>query len=164
MANFTNETFTNYNDYMTPYNVWELIKDYIPKNKKIWSPFYGDGKQKDHFQKLGFDIIHNDEDFFKNNKGEIIIDNPPFSIKKEILIKCKELNKPFILLLPITTLCTKYFITLFKNDKIQFIIPNKRIDFLKLENNVVIKTKNRCNFDTVFICYKMDLDQDIIYL
>jgi hypothetical protein len=42
---------------------WLRIKDYIPKDKIIWSPFYCDGKQKEYFKDMGFDIIHEDEDF-----------------------------------------------------------------------------------------------------
>ena len=82
-------------NYMTNKIEWERIKEYIPTDKKIWSPFFGDGKQKEYFKEMGFDIIHEDEDFFNNNKGEIIIDNPPFSKKKEILKRLKEIDKPF---------------------------------------------------------------------
>ena len=32
-------------NYMTNKIEWERIKEYIPTDKKIWSPFYGDGKQ-----------------------------------------------------------------------------------------------------------------------
>ena len=80
-------------NYATDKLGWEIIKDYIPKDKIIWSPFYCDGKQKEYFEEMGFDIIHEDEDFFENNKGEIIIDNPPFSKKKEICERLKEIDK-----------------------------------------------------------------------
>ena len=73
-----NENKDNDN-YITDKEVWLRLKDYIPKDKKIWSPFYCDGKQKEYFKELfNLDIIHEDEDFFENNKGECIIDNIPF--------------------------------------------------------------------------------------
>ena len=50
-------------NYETEKEEWELIKEYIPKDKKIWAPFYCTGKQKDIFRELGFDIIHENEDF-----------------------------------------------------------------------------------------------------
>ena len=88
-------TKDNINDnYATNKKGWEIIKQYIPIDKKIWSPFYCDGKQKEYFKELGFDIIHEDEYFFKNNKGDIIIDNPPFSKFKDVCIRLKELDKP----------------------------------------------------------------------
>ncbi len=79
-------SFTNDRDsdnYTTDKSAWLMIKDYIPNNKKIWSPFYCDGLQKEYFKEMGFDIIHEDEDFFENNKGDIVVDNIPFSKKKK---------------------------------------------------------------------------------
>jgi len=40
MAGFHTKTFTKHDDYMTPKSAWEAIKQYIPKNKVIWEPFY----------------------------------------------------------------------------------------------------------------------------
>jgi hypothetical protein len=62
---------------------------------------------------------------------------------------------------------TKYIRDLFsKNkDKIQIIIPRKRIHFLKKLNGDIPKGwGNRCNFDCFYYCYKMNLDKDIIWL
>ncbi len=69
-------------DWETPKYVWEQIIEYIPKDKQIWCPFYYKGN---HTLKEFFDIIHNDEDFFENDRGDIVVDNPPFSIKKKII-------------------------------------------------------------------------------
>ena len=49
-------------NYATDKNGWEIIKDYIPQDKKIYAPFYCDGKQKEYFKEMGFDIIHEDKD------------------------------------------------------------------------------------------------------
>ena len=35
-------------NYATDKSGWEKIQKFIPKDKLIWSPFYCDGKQKDH--------------------------------------------------------------------------------------------------------------------
>ena len=43
---------------MTPKYAWENIKQYIPNNKIIWEPFYGDGKSGDNLKELGFNVIH----------------------------------------------------------------------------------------------------------
>jgi hypothetical protein len=169
MAGFHTKTFLKHDDYMTPFNAWKSIKDYIPKNAKIWSPFYGDGKQIEHFKELGFNIIHKKKDFFnfEPKKYDIIIDNPPFSLKKEVFTRLKELDKPFIIICPSSMINTKYIRDLFsKNkDKIQIIIPRKRIHFLKKLNGDIPKGwGNRCNFDCFYYCYKMNLDKDIIWL
>jgi len=162
MAGFHTETFTKYDDYMTPNYAWDNIKDYIPKDKIIWEAFYGNGKSGNYLKTLGFNVIHEDIDFFNNDKGDIIVSNPPFTIKKEILIRLKELNKPFILIMPCSTLTTQYIRTLFKND-IQIIIPRKRIQFIKLVDNKEIES-NKCNFDCFYFCYKCNLERDIIFI
>ena len=59
---FTKDKDTD--NYATDKLGWELIKQYIPTDKQIWSPFYCDGKQKEYFADMGFDIIHEDKDFF----------------------------------------------------------------------------------------------------
>tara|TARA_R100000951_G_scaffold113284_1_gene114987 strand:+ start:392 stop:865 length:474 start_codon:yes stop_codon:yes gene_type:complete len=147
-------------NYITNKEDWERIKQYIPTDKEIWSPFYCDGKQKEYFQEMGFDIIHEDEDFFENNKGDIIIDNPPFSKKKEILERIKLLDKPFILICPSMMLSYKYFQDNFKNE-IQVIIPHKRVNFKHLKSN---KKNYSPPFASFFFCYKMNLEKDLIFI
>ncbi len=81
MFNDDNES----DNYITNKESWLKIKDFIPKDKKIWSPFYCDGKMKEYFKEMDIDIIHENEDFFLNDRGDIIIDNPPYSKKKKYL-------------------------------------------------------------------------------
>ena len=91
---FTNDKESD--NYATDKYGWEIIKDFIPKDKKIYAPFYCDGKQKEYFKEMGFDIIHEDVDFFSNTFDyDIVVDNPPFSKFKEICVKLKEDDKPF---------------------------------------------------------------------
>ncbi|MGI9555338.1 MAG: hypothetical protein ACR2M9_00640, partial [Cyanophyceae cyanobacterium] len=136
----TLDIFINDDDYFTPKNVWEDIKHLIPSNKEIWEPFYGDGKSGIFLQELGFKVIHENEDFFKNNKGDIIVSNPPFSNTNKIIKRLKEIDKPFILILPISRICTQYFKEF--RGKIQIIIPKKRISFIK--NNKILKSPPFC--------------------
>ena len=147
-------------NYITNKEDWERIKKYIPKDKVIWSPFYCDGKQKEYFEEIGFNIIHEDEDFFENNKGDIIIDNIPFSKKKEILTRIKELDKPFIIVCPSVLLVYKWFQLLFK-DNLQIIIPYDRIKFRHLESLNKNYTPPYASF---YFCYKMGLEKDLIFI
>ena len=117
MASFHTKTFSSNDNYMTPKSAWENIQEYIPKDKVIWEPFYGDGKSGEYLEEIGFNVIHKDIDFFSNNEGDIIVSNPPFTMKKEILTRLKNLDKPFILILPAYTITTQYVRELFKNDK-----------------------------------------------
>jgi hypothetical protein len=162
MANFTGKTFIKHDDYITPKSAWENIKQYIPK-KKIWEAFYGDGKSGTYLQELGFDVIHEPIDFFKHNKGEVIVSNPPFSLCKEIMKRLFELDKPFILLLPSSKINTQYFRE-WKDKGIQIIIPKKRINFVKYVDGEKVKNKTSCNFDCFYYCYKIKLKNDIVWL
>jgi hypothetical protein len=145
-------------DYMTPKYAWEWIKDFIPKDKVIWEPFYGDGKSGEYLSELGFNVIHTQEDFFQVNYGDLIVTNPPFSNVKKIIERLLILDKPFILLMPFNRLFTKYFQELLK-DKIQIIIPKKRIQYIK--NG---KSDGRCCFESVYYCFNLNLIKDITFL
>ena len=147
MAVFHTKTFIKHDDYMTPKYAWEWIKDFIPKDKVIWEAFYGDGESGKFLSDLGFNVIHEETDFFTNNLGDVIVSNPPFSKKKEVMIRLKEINKPFIIICPSSMLNTQYIRNLFKDDRLQIIIPNKRINFKKLiDGKVPDNWGDRCNF------------------
>ena len=164
MAMFQTNTFLKHDDYMTPKYAWENIKQYIPKDKVIYEPFYGDGASGKYLTELGFDVIHEPVDFFENNLGEVIVSNPPFSQAKEIMKRLAELDKPFILLMPSSKINTSYMRNTFMN-KLQIIIPIKRINFTKLvDGKMPDKLKNACNFDCFYYCYKIGLEKDIVWL
>ena len=166
MAGFHSKTFINHDDYMTPKSAWENIQQFLPKDKLIWEAFYGDGKSGDYLKELGFNVIHEEVDFFDNDLGEIIVSNPPFSLCKDILKRIKELNKPFVLILPSSKINTSYMREHFKSDKkLQIVIPRKRIHFVKQVNGKIPDDyKSCCNFDCFYYCYKMNLPNDITWL
>ena len=74
-----------------------------------------------------------------------------------------ELDKPFILLLPVHSVCTRFVKTLFKN-RLQIIIPNTRIHYESKDDNGNIRTLKRTSFDSVYVCYKMNLPRDMLWL
>jgi hypothetical protein len=167
MAGFHTKTFTKHDDYMTPKSAWESILHLIPKDKVIWEPFYGDGQSGEILRELGLNVIHQDEDFFENNRGDIVVSNPPFTLNQPILERLVALDKPFILIMPSPKLCTQYMRKLFQNsaDPLQIIIPRRRIQFVKLVDGEVPEDyKSKCNFDCFYYCWKMNLPRDIIWI
>ena len=138
MAAYHNKTFAIDDEYMTPKKAWEDIKDFIPKDKILWEAFYGDGKSGEYLQEMGFNVIHKKVDFFTNDLGDIVVSNPPFTKKKEVLTRLKELNKPLILIMKSSVINTLYMRKLFKkNDlKIAHIIrvTDHKIDVANLRN------------------------------
>jgi len=161
MASFHNKTFLKHDDYMTPKYAWKNIIQFIPRDKVIWECFYGDGKSGELLKELGLKVIHEKVDFFKENLGDILISNPPFSIKKEVFMRLKEIDKPFIMICPSSMINTQYIRNLFQRDNdLQIIIPRKRIQFIKNGNEL----SNKCNFDCFYYCYKMNLSNSITWL
>ena len=150
-------------EYYTPKWVWETLKPYIPKDKVIWEAFRNETeascKSADNLRELGFRVVNPLCDFFENDYGEILISNPPFNRKKEILERLFDLDKPFMLILPQIILNTIYFAKMCKKDKnIQIIILPKRVDFFNE------KGKKKQVIHTLVICWKMNLEEQIIFL
>tara|TARA_R110002110_G_scaffold361319_1_gene570953 strand:+ start:16 stop:510 length:495 start_codon:yes stop_codon:yes gene_type:complete len=146
--------------YMTPKIVFKSIAHLVPNDKIIWESFYGNGDSGKFLKELGFEVQSKDVDFFDDQSFEydILISNPPYSIKAKVFKKLSEIDKPFMMLVPVATITKQYLKKYFK-DKIQLVIPEKRIQFIK--NGV---QNNRNYFDTIWICYKMNFDKDIIFL
>jgi len=152
---FTHQNVTD--NYYSKKEVWEKIQQYIPKDKVIYEPFYGDGKSGQYLRELGFHVIHEPIDFFENDLGEIIVSNPPFSMKQEIFTRLKKLDKPFIIVMFPIVLSCKWFLDIF--DDIQIIIPKTRV---KMYGNG--KENYTPNGGVWYFCYKMNLPKDLIII
>jgi hypothetical protein len=165
MAGFQTKTFLKHDDYMTPKSAWENIQHLIPKDKVIWEAFYGDGKSGEYLTELGFKVIHEEIDFFEHDRGDIVVTNPPFTKCPEILERLKSLGKPFIMIMPSPKIHTQYVRRLFSgNNDLQIVIPRKRIQFTKLVDGAVAQSKNACNFDCFYYCYKIGLPNAMTWL
>ena len=92
-------------EYYTRREDAEIIADNLLKVPlKVWCPF-NDTKSVwvDVLKERGFDVVTTDTDFFVTDppKGvQCIISNPPFSVKKAVMDRIKELNLRFCLILP----------------------------------------------------------------
>ena len=156
-----------HDDYMTPKIAWEAISHLLPQDKVIWEAFYGDGSSGKYLKELGFNVIHDEDDFFESNKGDVIVSNPPFSKTKEVLSRLKELGKPFVMILPCAKLVTRYMAELFRDteERMQIVIPRRRIHFKKfVDGKPVENWKDATAFDCYYFCWKMNLPRDILWL
>jgi hypothetical protein len=166
MANLNN--LVENDVYYTRKETWQEILHYLDQNKIYIDPFYGDGSNIENLKELGLNCIGADIDYFDaldNLNYDIILTNSPFSryILTEFLYNLSALDKPFVIILPITKIFSKYFKTAFRQYKdIQIIIPKSRVSFIDPNNS----SNNRSNpsFCCCFIAYKMDLPADILFL
>ena len=104
--------------------------------------------------------IDDGKDFFKYEPDEwdIIISNPPYSIKDAIIERVYNLNKPFALLLPLDSLQGKRRYECFKNG-VQLLSFDNRIGFHRLHS--MDKTIESTPFASAYFC-KDVLPKDLI--
>jgi len=159
--------FNTYNDYYTPKSVWEKITHLVPKDKVIWEACMLNSthsKSMDIWKGFGYQV--------KGDKTwdlvtcevpdcDIIITNIPFetNIKKKILQRLMEIDKPFIIIMNATNTFSNYFHEIMHLDNIQIITPKGKLHFIK---DGVTEMKNP-SFYSVFVAYKMNLSNKELY-
>ena len=143
-------------EVFTPSYAVEPIIKYIKKGSVIWCPF---DEEDSEFVRLlknsGFKVIASHifkgQDFFEYEPDEeydVIISNPPFSIKDKILKRLNELNKPYAMLLPLPTLQGQKRFEYLKDT--QALIFDKRINFFK--NKETKEIQKGIAFASIYIC------------
>ena len=152
--------------YIPEYAIKPLLK-YIPKNITVWECCdFGESKITKLLKEHGCKVISTDkeENFFEyipNEDFDMIITNPPYSLKDDFIRKCYEWNKPFCLLLPITALEGKTRGKMFREKGIEVLVFDARINFM--ENMAKDYNKKSGNwFNTSWFCYKV-LPEKLIF-
>lgn len=154
--------------YTPPYAITPLIKYVKLFNEKatIWCPF--DLPQSEYVKVLsgaGFKIISSHIDEGKNffyyepeENYDIIISNPPFSQKDDVLKRLFELNKPYAMLLPIPSLQGQGRFPYIKDD-LQYLGFDKRINYYTNQNLDTVQ--KGVSFGSCYLC-KHFLPKDLI--
>ncbi len=134
----------------TPREAILPILKYLDKSKIYWEcTDFGESNITKVLRDNGFKVINTNKaklDFLLDDPldCDVIITNPPYSIKDKFIKRCYEIGKPFMLLLPLTALEGKERNKLYKEFGIELIILNKRINFMKEKNNVWFNTSWFC--------------------
>jgi hypothetical protein len=173
MATYKDYQPTKHDDYFTNENTWiqlsKIINKYIDPNLVVSMPFYSPYSKCNELlgKHIKNKIIYQNEDFFKNNRGDIVIDNPPFNTKKDILEELYKRDKPFMLILPVSSMCYKYYRIFKDNQKdLSFLIFKGRPYYIKC-NPTTGELSNEIKspaFDSIVFCYKIKLDSQIVFL
>lgn len=154
-------------EFYTPeYAIFPILK-YINKDWRIWCPF--DTKQSNFVKILienGNEVVNthifNKQDFFTLDFDcDLIISNPPYSLKTEVFDRLFNLGKRFAMLVGVVGLfeSQKRF-TMFKNNKFEIMYFNKRISYFKDYEEQ--KPSLNPPFSSVYLCSNL-LPQDIIF-
>lgn len=117
------------------------------------------------FKQAGFKVIYshidNGENFFYYEPEEnydVIISNPPFSQKDDVLKRLYELNKPYAMLLPIPSLQGQARFPYLKDD-LQYLGFDKRINYYM--NKDFTQVQKGVSFGSCYLC-KHFLPKDLI--
>lgn len=153
--------------YTPDYAIKPLLK-YIPKKITIWECCdFGESQITKLLKEHGCSVISTGkkENFFEYNPKEdfdMIITNPPYSLKDEFIKKCYEWNKPFCLLLPITSLEGKTRGEMFREKGIEVLVFDGRVQFMENMIQDYNKKKSGNWFNTSWFCYKV-LPKQLIF-
>lgn len=134
----------------------------------IWCPFdQEDSEYVRIFREAGYKVIasHIDDgqNFFEYEPEhyDIIISNPPFSIKDDILRRLDELATPFAMLLPLPTLQGQKRFKYLQDNECQALVFDKRINFFK--NKETKEILKGVSFASIYICSKGFLEKDLMF-
>lgn len=125
-------------EFYTPaYAVKPLLK-YIDSSKRIWRPFdTADSIIVKEFLGNGNTVKHTHlstgQDFFYTDRScDVIVSNPPYSIKAQVFESLFERGRPFAMLVGVVGLfeSQKRF-NLFKNNDFEIMYLNKRVSYFK---------------------------------
>ena len=177
MADF--KALSNYkvhDDYYTPRSAWTNIRHLIPDDRVIFEACMLNSHKSQSPQYLmdsGLKVVYDttlniltdtpEEDY------DMIITNPPFetALKKDILKKLVEIDKPFIIILNVCNTFSRYMREIFKDNfkYLQVITPDGKIHFDKLDYDTQTLTHSKnTSFYCCYLCYKMDLKNEDLWL
>ena len=148
--------------YTPEYAIFPLLK-YLPKNIKIWEcTDYGESNITKVLKNNGYEVIstHKKDFDFLNDETDfefdMIITNPPYSLKDEFIKKCYEYKKPFALLLPLTSLEGINRGKMYRENGIQLLVFDRRCNF-------IYEKKKKSNwFNTSWFCWNV-LPKQLIF-
>ena len=154
--------------YTPTYAVMPIVKylKLFNPNATVWCPF--DLESSEYvkvFKQHGFNVIHSHIDEGKNffyyepeESYDVIISNPPFSCKDDVLKRLYELDKPYAMLLPIPSLQGQARFP-WMRDGLQYLGFDKRINYYT--NQDLTQVQKGVSFGSCYLCKKF-LPRDMI--
>lgn len=125
--------------FQSPPEIISPLLPYLRDNWTIWEPFCGECNIADNLQCLNYNAVATDlnvgVDFFGDaaqpylDECDVIISNPPYSLKDTVLRRLFESGKKFAMLLPVSALGAQERQELYKNHGVGIIMLGGRVNF-----------------------------------
>ena len=153
--------------YTPAYGV-DPILPYIAPGAVVWEPAAGSGnivKALAPRRVIGTDIhgayADPPRNFFdwQPSAFDILVTNPPYSIKFDWLERCYDLGKPFALLVPVETIGAQSAQKLMERHGAEIMLLNRRINFIMPRAGL---SGGGAQFPVLWLCWKL-LPAPIVY-
>lgn len=152
-------------EWYTPRSAVEVIVPYLKNFKTIWCPF--DTSESNYVKVLeenGFNVIHthidDGQDFFEETVPECdaIISNPPYSIKDDVIERLFSFNKPFAMLMNVSSLFdSKRRFEFYQQNPVNLLYIYPRVRFFNDERGLSTSSPT---YQSAYVCYGI-LDHQI---
>lgn len=125
-------------EFYTPRYAIDPLLKYVDTSAKIWCPF--DTSESlivkafaEHGNRVVYSHISEKQDFFDMNEPcDIIISNPPYSMKNEVFERLFSLGKPFAMLVGVAGLFeSERRFSMFESNKFEVMWLNRRVSYFK---------------------------------
>ena len=146
-------------EFGTPQIAFNILKPHIPDHWVVWECAYGKGSLAKIMETQGYSVVTSSNFFEDNQDCDVIITNPPYSLKEDFLERAYFLDKPFAFLMPLTALEGKKRGLLYRKYGIELLIPNKRINFITPSGK-----GSGSWFATAWFCWQLDLPKQINFI
>jgi hypothetical protein len=118
----------------TPGYAVDPLERFIHKSWMIWEPAKGERYLSSELISRGYQVFESgiEEDFFEFEPDihwDVIVTNPPYSLKFPWIERCYEFGKPWFLLLPVECMGTASAQEMFREFGVNVIYTSKRINF-----------------------------------
>jgi hypothetical protein len=157
--------------WATPRDAILPIRKYIPSGVKvIWEPTNGKNAISNVLIEWGYTVIKTDKfpktddsiqlDFLTGDVPEcdMVVFNPPFSLKTEFLKRVCEIGKPFLFICPCTIIETKKRYNLYKEHQLSVLNLDNRVNYIR-----ETETKNKVFFHSIWTMKHPDYKNMILY-
>jgi hypothetical protein len=124
-----------YDCCQTPPYALDPLLPYVRPSWRVWEPAAGDGLMADALAAHGCEVARSDVqsggDFFTSPAPayDVLITNPPYSLKYAWLERCYDLGRPFALLVPLEMLGAAKCQKLTRRHGVEVMLLSRRVNF-----------------------------------
>jgi hypothetical protein len=148
-------------EYWTPAYALGPLLPYLPTNRVIWECAWGTGELARHLRAAGYRVVGRAGMNFLQEQPtccwDIIVTNPPYSLKDEFLQRAYALGKPFAFLLPVAALGGSLG-RFYRQYGIELLVPDKRVNFYN-DGELPLGAA----FPTAWFCWKV-LPRQLVFV